>query len=187
MHIKSFFTWFFSKAMASYVPSGTACSSRMKAIKIKRVGCLCPARLKTKTNNKRDREMLSSCLLPCKVPGAPLQSCWKAWEAIQDGLLVVMLRDLGQRLPSSYPGCKFIPEKTVHTMSCLVDNLNVTVVAHLAFACQRFVSRTDRVALEVMKPICCLLVMFPLRLCVGVKVLTGCFSAGKTGLVQTVS
>lgn len=31
---------------------------------------------------------------------------------------MVMLSNLGQRHPSSYPGLEFVPEETVHTMPC---------------------------------------------------------------------
>lgn len=58
--------------MASYVPSGIACSSRMRAIKIKHMVCLCPARLKTKTNNKRDTGVLSATLEGPWSPSAGL-------------------------------------------------------------------------------------------------------------------
>lgn len=52
-----------------------------------------------------------------------------------------MLSDSGQRLPSSSPGLEFTPENTVHTVPCLrfVGDLETSVEACLAFACQRFV------------------------------------------------
>lgn len=36
----------------------------------------------------------------------------------QAGLLMVMLSDLGQGFPTSYPGFEFIPENTLHTVPC---------------------------------------------------------------------
>lgn len=81
----------------------------MRAIKIKHMVCLCPARLKT---NKRDRGVLS----------ATLQGPWSPSAGLLEGVVeqfrmaCMWLSDSGQRLPSSYPGLEFIPENMVHTM-----------------------------------------------------------------------
>lgn len=71
---------------------------------------------KTKTNNKRDIGALSSCLPTHKVPGPLCRAAGRAGGAIWGGLHMVMLSNLGQRCPSSYPGLEYIPEGTVHTM-----------------------------------------------------------------------
>lgn len=103
------------------------------------------------------------------------------------GLLMVMLSDLGQGFPTSYPGFEFIPE--THCTQCLavifVDNLELPVDAGLAFA-WRGLSAGQTRWFEFMKPTCCLAVLFEMREGVwGLSVLTDCFSTGKMGLVQT--
>lgn len=102
--------------MASYVPSGAARSSRMKGIKIKHMDCSCPARLKTQPPIKETQEC---CPPVCHLARSLVPLCRAAGGgggAIQDGLLVVMPSDLGQRLSSSCPGFEFVPENTVRTM-----------------------------------------------------------------------
>ena len=52
----------------------------------------------------------------------------------------------GQRLPSSYPGFEVRHGNTVHTVSCPHFCGQLGEDAALAFACQRFVCKTDTTA-----------------------------------------
>lgn len=147
MCIQLFSSWMFSKAMTSYASSGAARCSRMRSINVKHTGCLCPARLEPKTHNRRDTGVVFSHLPPCKVPGPPQQGCWKGWWSSSGWVARGDAERFGQRLLSSYLGFEFVSENTVHTLPGLQFGANseTTVDAHLAFACQRFVCRADRV------------------------------------------
>lgn len=103
----------------------------------------------------------------------------------QAGLLVVMLSDLGQGFPSSYPGFESTPDNTQCLAFIFVANLKLAVDAGLAFAWQSLSAEQTR-WFEVVKPTCSLAVLFGMRGGMwGLSVLTDCFSTGKTGLVQT--